>query len=246
MFDIKYSTNTIDEKRNIIKQLLFEKSENISGVNFAQISNDDLYLLYHLYDEIFLNSWFKKNFKGKIIFKLSKQLTRAAGNTTTKKHIEKINPEDVEFQIKISLNHLMNFHKVERDKYVGGIKAENNLDSLMLVFEHELCHVLEFLICYKSNCKREPYKNLINNLFGHIESTHNLVTNKELCLTEYGFKIGDNVKFEFKGKQLTGKINKINKRATVMSPSTHGNYVDNKGQHYVKFYIPLDHLKKIN
>lgn len=245
MLNIKYDLYTINEKRNTIKNKLFEKSSNIKQVDFTQICNSDLYLLYDLYDEIFLNSWFSHNFKGKIIFKLSKQLTRAAGNTTTKKHIEKIKPEDIEFQIKISLNHLINFDKIDRDKYVGGIQAKSKLHSLMLVFEHEICHVIEFLIYKKSSCKKEPFKKLIFNLFGQNESTHKLVTSREASFAEYGLVVGNKVKFEFQGKQITGIINNINKRATVMSPSNKGNYVDRKGQHYTKYYIPLNCLTKI-
>lgn len=245
MFNIKYDLNIIDEKRNIIKNKLFEKSANIKQVDFTQISNSDLYLLYNLYDEIFLNSWFAENFKGKITFKLSKQLTRAAGNTTTKKHIEKIKPEEVEFQIKISLNHLFNFDKIDRDKYVGGIQANSKLHSLMLVLEHEICHVIEFLICKKSSCKKEPFKKLIFNLFGQSESTHKLVTSREASFAEYGLVIGNKVTFEFQGKQIIGIINNINKRATVMSQNNKGNYIDRNGQHYIKYYIPLNCLTKI-
>ncbi len=245
MFNIKYDLNTIDEKRNIIKNKLFEKSANIKQVDFTQISNSDLYLLYNLYDEIFLNSWFAENFKGKITFKFSKQLTRAAGNTTTKKHIEKIKPEEVEFQIKISLNHLFNFDKIDRDKYVGGIQANSKLHSLMLVFEHEICHVIEFLICKKSSCKKEPFKKLIFNLFGQNESTHKLVTSREASFAEYGLVVGNKVTFEFQGKQIIGIINNINKRATVMSQNNKGNYIDRNGQHYIKYYIPLNCLTKI-
>ncbi|MDF2676935.1 MAG: hypothetical protein K0Q97_1249 [Bacillota bacterium] len=245
MFNIKYDLNTIDEKRNIIKNKLFENSANIKQVDFTQICNSDLYLLYKLYDEIFFNSWFAENFKGKITFKFSKQLTRAAGNTTTKKHIEKIKPEEVEFQIKISLNHLFNFDKIDRDKYVGGIQAKSKLHSLMLVFEHEICHVIEFLICKKSSCKKEPFKKLIFNLFGQNESTHKLVTSREASFAEYGLVVGNKVTFEFQGKQIIGIINNINKRATVMSQNNKGNYMDRNGQHYIKYYIPLNCLTKI-
>jgi hypothetical protein len=245
MFNIKYDINTIDEKRNIIKNKLFENSANIKQVDFNQVCNSDLYLLYKLYDEIFLNSWFAENFKGKITFKFSKQLTRAAGNTTTKKHIEKIKPEEVEFQIKVSLNHLFNFDKIDRDKYVGGIQAKSKLHSLMLVFEHEICHVIEFLICKKSSCKKEPFKKLIFNLFGQNESTHKLVTSREASFAEYGLVVGNKVTFEFQGKQIIGIINNINKRATVMSQNNKGNYMDRNGQHYIKYYIPLNCLTKI-
>lgn len=244
MINIKYDLDTINNKRAAIKTLLFESSENIESENFSKISDKDLYILFKLYDEIFLQSWFKDNFKGKIIFKLSKQLSRAAGNTRTKKNIAGIRPEEVEFEIKISLNHLVDFNKVDRLKYVGGIEAVSMLDSLMLVFEHELCHVIEFLICFKSSCSKKPFKDLIFSLFGQTETTHKLVSSNEVNIQAFGLKPGDRVKFQFNGKVISGFIQRINKRATVMCPDKQGNYVDKFGKHHKKFYVPLECLIK--
>ncbi len=244
MIALKYDLNTINSKREYIKKNLFIQSRFVKSEDFTSISDRDLYILYNLYDDIFLDSWLKNNFKGKIKLTLSRQLTRAAGNTKTKKNIAMIKPEDIEFEIKISLNHLINFDKTDRDKYVGGIKVNNKLDSLMLVFEHELCHVIEFLIYKKSNCSKQPFKSLISDLFGQSESHHKLVTTREANFSQYGLVPGDWVSFEYAGDELTGFINKINKRATVMSPSQHGKYVDKSGQHYTKYYIPLSCLTK--
>ena len=245
MINIKHDKDTINNKRAIIKESLFLKSININNENFEKISEKDLYILYNLYDEIFLKSWFKENFKGKIIFKLSKQLTRAAGNTTTKKNIAEIASENIEFEVKMSLNHLINFNKIDRSKYVGGIEADSILDSLMLVFEHELCHVIEFLVCKKSSCKKKPFKDLIFNLFGQTETSHKLVSANEVNAQEYGLKPGDKVNFQYNGKSINGFIQKINKRATVMCPDKHGNYIDKLGKKYKKFYATLDCLEKV-
>lgn len=244
MLDLKYDLSTINNKRELVKKTLFEQSRSIKSVDFTTISDKDLYILYNLYDDIFLDTWFKHNFKGKIKFTLSRQLTRAAGNTKTRKNIVLIKPEDIEFEIKISINHLVNFDKADRDKYVGGLKVNNKLDSLLLVFEHEICHVIEFIICKKSDCSKQVFKNLIYNLFGQSESNHKLVTTREANYSEYGLLPGDNVAFEYGGAILNGFINKINKRAIIMSPSQHGKYVDKFGQHYTKYYIPLSCLVK--
>lgn len=244
MINIKYDLETIGEKRALIKKKLFEKSANIKSEYFNKISENDLYILYELYDEIFLQGWFKQNFKGNIKFILSRQLTKAAGNTRTKKNIAEIRPEDIEFEVKISLNHLTNFNKIDRAKYVGGIEARSVTDSLMLVFEHELCHVIEFLLCNKSSCRKKPFKDLIYNLFGQTESTHKLVGDNEVKAFEYGIKPGDNVKFNYKGKYIYGFIQRINKRATVMCHDINGSYVDKSGRRYKKYYVPPESLLK--
>lgn len=244
MINIKYDLSTINEKRELVKNYLYIKSKYIKSGDFKEISDYDLFLLYDLYDEIFLKSWFKENFKGKITFKLSKQLSRAAGNTKTKKNIGELQDEDIEFEIKISLNHLMNFDKIDRSKFVGGIEAKSKLDSLMLVFEHELCHVIEFLFYKKSDCSKQVFKDIIYNLFGQHETTHKLVSSREADYQEYGILPGDNISFEHEGVEIYGIITKINKRAVVMSPSQYGKYVDKKGQHYTKYYVSLSCLTK--
>ena len=52
MIYIKYDLKTIDEKRALIKNKLFERSSNIKSENFDRISEKDLYILYELYDEM--------------------------------------------------------------------------------------------------------------------------------------------------------------------------------------------------
>ncbi len=237
MLGIKYDLKDIAEKRKSVKRRLFRESENIKSESFDKISEEDLYLLFELYDEIFLCGWFKQKFRRKINFKLSRQLTRSAGNTRTRKNISAIKPEEVEFEVKISLNHLMNFNKAERIKYVGGIEAASVLDSLMLVFEHELCHVIEFLVRHKSSCSKKPFMDLINNIFGHTEHTHKLVGSGEANISEYGLRPGDSVKFKYGSSTMEGFIQKMNKKATVMCPDKHGNYIDKSGRRYVKFCV---------
>lgn len=244
MIGIKYNLETIHQKRNLVRNLLYDKSINIHEENFNIISSNDLYLLYEIYDKVFFNNWFKEKFKGKIIFKLSKQLTKAAGNTKTKKNISLIKDEEVEFEIKISLNHLNNFNKVDRNKSVGGIQVNSKLDTVMLVLEHELCHVIEFIIYKKSSCKKKPFKNLIYDVFGQTETTHSLINSLEANIEEHGFKPGDKVIFKFENKKRSGFISKINKRATVMSLDLSGSYIDKMGNRYIKFYVPLNVLEK--
>lgn len=244
MVFIKYDLRTINEKRNLVKKIFYERSKSIKTSDFTEMKDSDIFLLYSIYDEIFLESWFKKNFKGKLTFKFSKQLSRSAGNTKTKKNIGELKDEDIEFEIKISVNHLLNFDKIDRNKSVGGIEAKSKLDCLMLVFEHELCHVIEFLLYKKSDCSKQVFKDIIFNLFGQHETTHKLVSVREANFQEYGLLIGDNVSFDYNGVETYGIITKINKRATVMSPNDYGRYVDKKGQHYTKYNVPLSDLSK--
>jgi hypothetical protein len=104
------------------------------------------------------------------------------------------------------------------------VKTNTGLEAFQLVFEHELCHVIEFVFFNTSNCSKKRFKVLSNNIFGHTESYHKLPTNRQIAQQKYGFKIGDKVTFIFKGKTIQGIIFNINKRATVMVEDSNGHY----------------------
>jgi len=234
----------INEKRNIIRNELFASSDNIKCGKLEKFADSDLYLLFRIYDNLYLNDWFKNNFEGIIInFKFSRRLKSSAGITKCQKNISI--PEKQTFEIDISADFLFDYHKVDRDIYVNGIKTEDSLDALMLVFEHELCHVLENLQYGKTSCRGKRFKNMAYMLFGHTDVTHALPTNYEINQLNYKLKIGDRAAFEFEGKAMQGIINRINKRATVMVENQNGKYIDRLGKRYQKFYVPLDMLHKI-
>lgn len=71
----------IVNKRAEISKLLIQKSANIKNGTISTISTADLKLMFELYDQIFFGSWFKRNFKGKLKFSLSRRMTKSAGLT---------------------------------------------------------------------------------------------------------------------------------------------------------------------
>ena len=134
---------------------------------------------------------------------------------------------------------------VNSDNNVCGIKTSNSLEALQVVFEHELCHVIEFVNFNESNCKGARFKTISNNLFGHTESYHQLSTQKEIVQKKLGINIGDSVSFNFQDNNLKGILQGINKRATVMVPDKNGAFVDNRGNKYAKYYVPVNRLKQV-
>lgn len=242
---IKYDENTIIQKRIQVREQLFSTSKNIKNGNIEVISEKDLQLLFNLYDTIFLESYFSLNFKGILKFKLSHQMTKSAGITRTPRNIAVIPPEKQQFEIKISLDFLFDYYKSMREKSVGGIITNDPIDVLMLVFEHEICHVIEFHIYKKSSCKKIRFKTIANNIFGHKESYHKLTTNSELTFLNYGLKANDKVGFEYEGKLLKGIIYRINKRAIVMTEDKKGTYTNNFGKRFSKYYVPINEIQKL-
>lgn len=242
MFDIltlKLDKDDIINKRKKVSKLFTQKSANIKNDTISTISSTDLKLLFQLYDEIFLDSWFRNNFKGKFKFSLSRRMTKSAGITRCPKNIDKIKPEDVVIEIKIGVDFFFHYDLIEGNKAVGGVDTSSSLEALQLVFEHELCHVIEFIHFKNSSCSGERFKKIAGNLFGHSESYHKLPTNMQIANEKLGLKIGDTVSFVFEGKRLTGILYKINERATVMVQDRKGIFTDSQGVRYSKYYVPL-------
>lgn len=234
----------INNTRTKISQLLIQSSDNIKSVNFSSISNNDLRLLFDLYDLLFFDNWFKDNYKGQILFSLSKRMSRSAGLTICPRNISKIKQENVIIEIRIGINLIFNYHSTERMKMVSGITSSSSLEALQLVFEHEICHLVEFLLYKKSSCKNKRFKNIAHNLFGHTDSYHKLPTNTEIAVEQLGFKLGDEVSFNYKGKEKRGILYNIRKRAIIFVMDKNGVYSDKNGMRYTKYYVPLKSLKE--
>jgi hypothetical protein len=244
LFEIKYSKESINSKRTLISSLIKEKSINIKSDSIDIISSEDLRVLFELYDEIFLMGWFENNYKGKIKFSLSKRMTKSAGITVCPKNISNIKAENLLLEIKIGIDFFFNYDMRSGDKFVCGYKTDNSLHALQLVFEHEICHVIEFMLFHKSSCKKERFKSLAYNIFNHTASYHGLPTQKEIAMESLGIKVGDKVAFVFEGINRQGFIYKINKRAIIMVKDKNGNFMDKDRNRYIKYYVPLNKIIK--
>ena len=119
-----------------------QSSPNINSGEIDAISTGDLQLLFRLYDQIFLDNWFKTNYRGKFKFSLSRRMTRSAGQTKCPKNIAGIKPEELTIEIRIGVDFFFQYDLVEGNKVVGGIATANSLEALQLVFEHELWAVV--------------------------------------------------------------------------------------------------------
>ncbi len=246
MFDLStlsYTKEEILTQRNEAARRLTLISPNIKDRNIRQIGSSDLKLLFDLYDELFFEQQFAKEYHGKINFSLSTRLIKTAGKTISPHNISQLKPEKVALEIRIGTYFFFRYDEIESEKSVAGIVCSSALEALQLVFEHELCHVIEFIMFNASNCSQKRFKTLARNLFGHTESTHQLPTPVHIAREKYGFKIGDTVSFNFDNHRLKGTLYKINKRATVMVQDKKGNYVDKQGNRYIKYYVPISCLE---
>ncbi|AOY74557.1 SprT-like domain-containing protein [Clostridium formicaceticum] len=235
----KLEGKIIKKKRDIVYKSLIEASPNINNGNIKEISETDLELLFSLYNQVFLENRLKKDFKGTFSFSLSKRMTKSAGLILYSKNINKMKSEGEKIEIRIGVDFFLQYDLLEGKKTVCGIDTKNSLEALQLVFEHEICHAIEYIYFKKSSCKGERFKTISNNLFGHTESYHQLPTYRQIANKKLGLKIGDQVSFTFQGKKVDGIIYRINKRATVMVKDKKGQFIDKEGNRYIKYYVPL-------
>lgn len=240
--DIRYSRPSIIEKRNIIRNKFINKSKNVKNGNIQCMSNEDLIILFNLYDEEFFQNYFSENFKGNLIFSLSTRMTSAAGKTIYSRKIKLLQEAEENYEIRMGIKFFFQYYKVERDKIVSGIITKDSLEAFQIVFEHELCHLIELHFYKESSCKKLRFKTMVNNIFAHTEVHHQLPSQKEIISKNYGFKIGQKVSFMNEGKKYSGIIYKINKRATVMVKDKKGTYRDGDGNTYSKWYVSFEQL----
>ncbi len=240
LLNLVYDRSVIESKTKIIYERMLDESKYIDRGNFTCIGSPDLKRMFELYDEIFFNGYFSKNHPDKVFFKISRRMTRAGGKTESYR-----NPEI--YVIKLSSTLLFqSFEDKDREAVVNGIVCHDRLEAAMRIFEHEIIHLLEFVLFGRSSCSKPRFISLSNSIFGHIDVKHRLVTGYEITDKRYGLNVGDAVSFEFEGELCRGHISRVTKRATVMVSDPEGGYRDFGGKRYCKYYIPLDHLKLLS
>lgn len=227
-----------------MRKAFLSSSQNVTGGELNCLANSDLKLLFQLYDSIFLGSYFQSGrFRGSIAFALSTRMRTNAGKLVYLQNTKLEEGREC-YELKIGINFFFQYYYLNREKIVNGLKTKDPLHALQLVFEHELCHLIEVHCFQKSSCRQERFKTIAHNIFGHTESYHLLPTGREIAAAWYDLKIGDQVYFTHERRKLTGFISNINVRATVMIPDKNGSYQDDKGNRYKKWYVPLNLLNK--
>ena len=236
--DLKYTSREIKKKSKKIYRQILAESENFDCGNFKAIGTDDLASLFELYDLYFFNRFFHNDYREKISFRLSRRMTRAAGRIAYTKH-------DETYTISLSTTLIsQTFHDVKREVVVNGIVCHDRLEATMRVLEHEIIHLIEWVLFGGTSCSKPRFRCLSRNIFGHTDVTHQLVTQAERAHKRFNLQVGDEAVFEHDGKTYRGVISRITKRATVMVRDSEGHFQDSKGNLYSKYYVPLQHLNR--
>ena len=238
LLNLEYTYPEIEQRTKAIYCRSLAESSNLCEGNFTRIAVDDLRFLFERYDAYFFSGFFKDHCQGKVRFRLSRRMTKAAGAIAYRRDKKLYT---------ISLSSVLIFGAF-RDGVprvvVNGIACRDRLEATMRVLEHEIIHLLEFLSFGRSSCSRPRFRRLSRDIFGHADVTHQLVPRREETREGVSLRVGDEVAFEYKGRTHRGRVRRITKRATVMVNDSAGAYVDSRGGRYSKYYVPLYRIQR--
>jgi len=218
-----------------IKQDLLLHSTTIRQPNFTVMHTRDLEFLFKAYDDEFFAGLCRVALAGcPLYFSFSKRMTRTGA--ATKRF--RMKTGEIFYEIAIASGILFDgFNGNDRETTVCGLECNNRLDALQRFFEHELIHLVEFLCWEDSNCSAQRFQTITSRFFGHQTHTHNLITRHERA-ADAGIRVGSRVSFEFEGRLVVGRVNRITKRVTVLvEDGSEAPYAN--GRHYKKFYVPI-------
>lgn len=246
-----YAPADVRARSRRIYESVLDESPRIRSANFTTIGADDLERLFHLYDAAFfrgsLAEMLQEDRAYPMAFRLSRRLTRAAGQTIRLlRQVRRGSAlvDQTEYEISVSTTLLFNtFQAIDREVIVGGLACADRLEALQRIFEHELLHLAEFLGWGRSSCSADNFHALSRRIFAHEGVRHDLVTPREQAAATFGVRVGDAVEFEMEGARLRGRVNRITRRATVLVEHPSGTLF-NDGRRYQTFYVPLSLLKK--
>ena len=221
-------------KKEFCRRYNIDTYNSLDILTIENISN-----LIDLYDTYVLDKYLTQVIPEGIRVSTSNRMTSSGGKTI----FSKVGRE-VAYEIRISNRIMERFIEDGESKIVCGIEAEDTLEVLMLILEHEICHVIEFSKYGNSNCKGIRFKNMAFNLFHHKNSYHEILKSENNLnkTNNRSFSKGQVVQFTYKGVLHEGIISNINKRATVMVKDVNGAYEDRNGIKYSKWYISLNLL----
>jgi hypothetical protein len=239
-----FPAETIAKHQQEIHEQTLMLSRTIDRPNFSKVGRDDLSRMVRMYDERF--------FDGKILpvamaeglkFGLSSRMTRIAGKMVT--HY----PEGYEgrrkFELSLSTTLLFQtFEDLDRPVEVTGRRCRDRLEAMQRVTEHEFVHLIEMLIWNDGNCNETRFQSIAHRYFAHTDYRHDLITQRERAARKFNIRVGDQVAFGHEGHRMVGRVNRITRRATVLVPNAKGERFSD-GQHYVKFYVPLEKLTRV-
>ena len=226
----------IAERRTRILSELLSKDAGFSATPVRSIRKETTALLLSRVDQLFLNGFLQSRYPS-LKITISNRLTSAAGKFmyTRKAPIA----TDPNLEIKMSGDF---FFRLPAGSYrLNGLTVSSPQEAFLVVFEHETVHAVEYAL-FGSTGHSKRFLSLARGLYGHTGIHHELPTRAQQSAAA-GLRPGAAVSFSYRGRTLTGRLQRVGKTATVMVPDPRGGFFDAHGQRFCKFRVPPDYLK---
>lgn len=228
-----------------VGQQTIAASRVMTTPNFVVTTASDLQGMAERYDQLFFDGHCLALARHHgMQFRWSKRMTSTGGKTVRTTHTDRRSGvQKTQYEIVLSTPLLFQtFGDLHRPIRVTGLLCTNRLQAMQRILEHEMIHLIEMLVWDDSCCAAPRFQSIAGRLFGHTEHKHDLITQQERAARKFNIRVGSQVVFQHEGKQRTGTVNRITRRATVLVVDPTGQLYDD-GQRYRKYYVPLSHLR---
>ena len=79
------------------------------------------------------------------------------------------------FSIEIAVKLINKQFKVDKSPvYVGGLECRDRIELLQRILEHEISHLLEYIVWNETGDNNKRFKDILSKLWGHKENWHRL------------------------------------------------------------------------
>ncbi len=234
-FPIQLSPDMICSRRERILRILLETYPSLRVQPPAPLTQPMLDTMLALYDAHFLTGFLAQQTIAEVRILPSLRMTRSAGTC----NILRAGRGTARVEIRMGVDFY--YRMAEGPFVVDGLTCDTPLAAFLCVLEHELCHVLDFLLYKKPEGHGPRFHALVSGLFGHIKHTHDLPTRAQAA-AEQGVGVGQWVRFAYQDGELMGRVTRVGKTATVMVQDDAGAWCDNAGQRYSKYRVTPGHL----
>ena len=160
-------------KLNGIKNIMGRNDSKLVEKKLVDIDEDDLNSLFYLYDSVFfgnkINDYMKSN---NYVFNLtaSSRLKSYAGLFKAR-----IYRNTSKFSIEIAVKLINKQFKVDKSPvYVGGLECIDRIELSQRILEHEISHLLEYIVWNETGDNNKRFKDILSKLWGHKENWHRL------------------------------------------------------------------------
>lgn len=234
-FELPLSAPEILRRRARILSELLAMDAAFSVIPVCGIHESTLRKMLDQYDNLFLQGYLARSYH-EIKLTLSSRLISAAG-----KFVYSRNPYGKLKCAEIRMSQDFLTRLKQGPFALNGLYASTPQEAFLMVFEHELCHAIEFSL-YGHTGHSNRFLTLANGLFGHTQTKHSLPTRRAEA-AQNGLIVGMLVSFTYQNKTLTGRVTYIGKTVTIMVPSPRGEYRDRQGKRFSKYHVPLSEVR---